>query len=490
MINTLRYLLLPVLHVLGPVLMGYSSTMLLVLLLSLAKADGAHTAFVLGFAATFSSGLVIWLSTKKYKRELTARHGFLLVTLTWMLVPLFAVIPILTEMPHYTLVRAYFETMSCLTTTGATMMTGLDDLPVSINAWRCLLSWIGGMGLIVLSVAILPLLGVGGAQIIKAETSGPLKEQRLTPRIADTAKALYLIYIGISIACAISYHLAGMSWEDAVMHMMTTVSLSGIAAHDASFQFFNSPEIDAVAVAFMLICGCNFSLHFAAWHGRNIFKYFKDPECLSWIGLTTAMTIAASFILYRYDVYQSIPETIRYAAFTIVSVASTTGYSTADYSLWPLGIPFVMMFSAAFASCAGSTGGGLKMLRILILIKQVRSEFTKLLYPNSVNHVTLAGKPIDAKVSSAVLSYVLVWFVSVFIGMTILLFTGLPLIDAFSASIASITNLGPGLGSIGPAGNYSNFTEFQLAVSTFLMLVGRLEIFTVFVLFTKNFWKV
>lgn len=489
MLNTLRYLLFPVLHVLGPVLIGYSSTMLLIFFLSLIKADGAHTAFIWGFAATFFSGLVIWISTKKYKRELTARHGFLLVTITWMLVPLFAVIPILNELPHYTLIQAYFETMSCLTTTGSTMMTGLDDLPVSINAWRCFLSWMGGMGLIVLSVAILPLLGVGGAQIIKAELSGPLKEQRLTPRIADTAKALYLIYIGISVACAISYHLAGMSWEDAIMHMMTTVSLSGIGTHDSSFQFFDTPEIDAVAVVFMLVCGCNFSLHFAAWRSRNILRYLKDPECLSWFGLTTLMTIVISFILYSSGYYQNIPETVRYTAFTVVSVASTTGYSTADYSTWPLGIPFIMMFSAAFASCAGSTGGGLKMIRILILIKQVKSEFTKLLYPSSVNHVTLGGKAIDEKVSFAVLAYVLVWFITIFIGMTSLLFTGLPLIDAFSASIASITNLGPGLGSIGPSGNYSNFTEPQLAVATFLMLVGRLEIFTVFILFTRNFWK-
>lgn len=305
MFNTIRYLLLPVLNASGPVFIWLAAALLIPFTLSVSKQDGAADSFLTCFLITLATGVVLMLLTRRWRRELTSRHGFLLVTLIWTSVPLFGTIPFIIERPDMSFAQLYFEMMSCLTTTGATVFTGLDKLPVSLNGWRCFLSWIGGMGLIVLSVAILPLLGVGGSQIIKAETTGPLKEHRLTPRIADTAKALYIIYLGVSVACAISYHLAGMEWEDAIMHMMTTVSLSGIGTHDASFAYFNSPAVDAVAIVFMLISGFNFSLHFMVWRRRNFLIYLQDAEAKAWIATAALMSALTIIVLADAHVYET-----------------------------------------------------------------------------------------------------------------------------------------------------------------------------------------
>ncbi|MBS6615698.1 MAG: TrkH family potassium uptake protein, partial [Sutterella wadsworthensis] len=349
MFNTIRYLLLPVLNASGPVFIWLAAALLIPFTLSVSKQDGAADSFLTCFLITLATGVVLMLLTRRWRRELTSRHGFLLVTLIWTSVPLFGTIPFIIERPDMSFAQLYFEMMSCLTTTGATVFTGLDKLPVSLNGWRCFLSWIGGMGLIVLSVAILPLLGVGGSQIIKAETTGPLKEHRLTPRIADTAKALYIIYLGVSVACAISYHLAGMEWEDAIMHMMTTVSLSGIATHDASFAYFNSPAVDAVAIVFMLISGFNFSLHFMAWRRRNFLIYLQDAEAKAWIATAALMSALTIIVLADAHVYETSAETVRHALFSVVSVITTTGYATVDYASWPLGLPVLLLVAAAFS---------------------------------------------------------------------------------------------------------------------------------------------
>lgn len=488
--NTLRYLLFPVLHALGPVLLWFGLIMLIPWGVSVTQHDGADGAFLQGMLLTFAAGGAMTLLTRRYRLELTARHGFLLVTLVWTLVPLLAVVPIMIELPQYSLAQVYFETMSCLTTTGATMMTGLDDLPVSINGWRCFLSWMGGMGLIVLSVAILPLLGVGGAQIIKAETSGPLKETRLTPRIADTAQALYLIYFGLSVILAVLYHFAGMSWDDAIMHMMTTMSLSGISPHDSSFAYYSNPLIETVAVVFMVICGFNFSLHFAAWHRRSLATYLHDAEARGWVGALTALTLITAATLWIQGIYDSPLTALRHAAFSVVSAASTTGFATEDWSTWPSALPILILLSSGCFSCAGSTGGGLKMIRLIIATKVAKREFLRLLYPNAVLPLTIGRASIDDKIAFAVIIFILVWVFSVF-GITIaLLLAGLPMEAAISATLACITNLGPGLGEIGPSGNYASLTDPQLAICTFAMLIGRLEIFTVFTLFTRSFWRV
>lgn len=490
MINTIRYLLLPVLNTSGPVFIWLAGALLIPFTLSVSKHDGAADSFLICLLITLATGLALMLFTRRWRRELTSRHGFLLVTLIWTAVPLFGTIPFILERPDMSFAQLYFEMMSCLTTTGATVFTGLDQLPVSLNGWRCFLSWIGGMGLIVLSVAILPLLGVGGSQIIKAETTGPLKEHRLTPRIADTAKALYIIYLGVSIACAVSYHLAGMNWEDAIMHMMTTVSLSGIATHDASFGYFNSPAVDAVAIAFMMVSGFNFSLHFLAWRRKNFLIYFQDAEAKAWITTVVLMSALTIIVLADAHIYESSIETVRHSLFAVVSVITTTGYSTVDYASWPLGLPIFLLIAAAFATCAGSTGGGIKMIRLLIILGMIRRELTKLLYPKAVVPLTLNKAPIDEKICVAVLAYFMTWLASFVIGTAVLLLTGLSPTNAISSAWAMLTNIGPGLDAVGPTGNYSALSDIQLSVCSFLMLIGRLEIFTVFALFTRNFWRI
>ena len=479
----------PVLHVLGPVLVWFGATMLIPLGLSWLKADGAAASFAWSAGITAASGLVLWMLFSRFKRELTARHGFLLVTLSWTSIAAFSALPIVLIEPQYNFTHAFFEAMSCLTTTGATMMTGLDKLPISLNGWRCFLSWMGGMGLIVLSVAILPLLGVGGAQVMKAETSGPLKESRLTPRIAETARSLYAIYFGISVACTLAYHFAGMDWDDAVMHMMTTVSLSGISSHDASYAYFNNPWVDLSAIIFMVICGLNFSLHFTAWHKKNPLLYFLDAEARAWVSTLVVLTAVCTLVLLKKGIYSDGLDALRAAAFSVASAASTTGYATVDYSLWPMPIPFLIMMSAAFASCAGSTGGGPKMIRMIVLVKQFFRECLSLMTPMRVVPLIVGKTVITAPILQGIYAYFWIWTMSVTIGSFALMTTGLPPLESFSGTIACITNLGPGLGTVGPVGNYAALTDAQLGILSFLMLIGRLEIFTVLILFTKGFWR-
>ena len=489
--SIITYLIFPVLHVLGPVLIWFGAVMLIPYGVSLYKADGADFVFAQSAAATITIGLLLTIAFWKFKREMTAQHGFLVVTLSWTAIAAAATLPIMLYLPQYSFIEAFFETMSCLTTTGATMMTDIDGLPISINGWRCLLAWIGGMGLIVFSVAILPLLGVGGAQIMKAEMSGPLKETRLTPRIAETARALYLIYFGLSVVSTIAYHLAGMDWDDAVMHMMTTVSLSGISPHDASFGYFNNPAVDLVAIVFMAICGCNFAMHFLVWRKRNPLLYFRDPETLGWFGVLASLTAILTLVLMHDGIETAASDALRTAAFVVFSTASTTGYTHPDlaYSAWPPALTYLLMGSAAFSTCAGSTGGGIRMIRVIILLKEVSREFKHLLMPNAVFPLMVGRTVISRNIFSAVCVYFIVWILSISIGSIALMISGLGTIEALSSAYACITNLGIPLGALEAAGNFSSLTDLQLGICTFLMLLGRLELFTVLILFTRAFWR-
>ena len=489
--SIITYLICPVLHVLGPVLIWFGAVMLIPYGVSLYKADGADFVFAQSAAATISIGLLLTIVFWKFKREMTAQHGFLVVTLSWTSIAAAATLPIMLYLPQYGFIQAFFETMSCLTTTGASMMNDLEGLPVSINGWRCLLAWIGGMGLIVFSVAILPLLGVGGAQIMKAEMSGPLKETRLTPRIAETARALYMIYFGLSVASAIAYHLAGMEWEDAIMHMMTTVSLSGISPHDASFGYFNSQAVNLVAVIFMAICGCNFAMHFVVWRRRNPFLYLRDPETLGWFGVLAALTTVMTLYFLRTGVETTTWEAILSAAFVVFSTASTTGYTNPDlaYAMMPPALTLILMASAAFATCAGSTGGGIRMVRVIILLKEVSREFRHLLMPNAVLPLKVGGYVVSRNIFAGVCVYLIVWMLSIAAGSLSLMISGFEPIDAFSTAYACITNLGLALGSLESAGNFASLSNIQLSICTFLMLLGRLELFTVLILFTRTFWR-
>ena len=451
--------------------------------------DGARWVFQESILITIGCGLLMWLVTRRYKRELQIRDGFLLVVLVWSVLPVFAMLPLLFYLPELNVSKAYFEAVSGLTATGGTVLTGLDALPPSINLWRGEMVWLGGMGLIVLAVAILPLLGVGGRQMLKAETPGPMKENKLTPRIAETAKGLWLVYAGLTLACMAAYKWAGMNWFDAVMHAFTTLGLGGFSSHDASYGYWNSPLIESVAIVFMLIAGINFATHFLAWRAKSLTSYRYDPEMGAFIVFVLVSCVGFAGYLWLSDVYSDPLTALRYASFNIVSIATTTGYSSTDYSLWPIFIPLWMLFLSGFCTSSGSTGGGIKMIRARILYQQVYREMITIMHPSAVTPATLGRGVISNRIIFAVLVFMFVYVSSIVLMALILTLSGLDVITAFSAAVACINNLGPGLGQIGPATTYASLTDFQTWVCSFAMLLGRLEFFTLLVVFTPAFWR-
>jgi trk system potassium uptake protein len=480
---------LPVLNVLGYVVMIFSATLLVPLGFAFATGDEALHDYDIALLTTVGSGVLLIVSTRGHKRELQPRDGFLLVTLVWTVLPAFASLPLLLHIPGISFTDAYFEAMSGLTATGATVLSGLDHLPISINVWRTFLQWIGGMGILVLAVAILPLLGVGGAQVFRAEFPGPLKEAKLTPRIADTAKALYTIYFALSVACFFAYRWAGMDWADAFMHMCSTMGLGGFSSHDASFGYWNSPTIEAVAVVFMLLAGINFSLHFLAFRRRSLVSYVRDPEFRAFVFTLAAAAGVVTVYLMAHDVYEDVWTSFRYAIFNTVSLATTTGYASTDYWLWPAFAPVLFLFLGGFTACAGSTGGGIKMIRGLVLLKQARREMTRILHPRSINPVIVGRDVIGNNVIFAILAFMLVYGAATIWLTFVMLLTGLDVVTAFSAVVACINNIGPGLNLVGPSSNYGVLTPLQTWVCTFAMLIGRLELFSVLVLLTPGFWR-
>lgn len=362
-------------------------------------------------------------------------------------------------------------------------------LPPSINLWRTEMVWMGGMGLIVLAVAILPLLGVGGRQMFKAETPGPMKDTRLTPRIAETAKGLWLVYAGITLACASAYKLAGMTWLDAVMHAFTTIGLGGFSSHDASFAHWNSPLIESVAIFFMLIAGMNFATHFLVWREKTLSPYRHDPEAFLFITIILVSCLMLTLYLWIMGVYPDLPTALRYASFNTVSVATTTGYSNTDYNLWPIFAPLWMLLLCCFCSSSGSTGGGVKMIRAQLLFKQVFREMIVIMHPQAVSPVKVSNNVVPNRIVYAVLAFLSIYLASI-VSMTLTLaFSGLDVITAFSTVVACINNLGPGLNQVGPATTFAGLTNFQTWVCSFTMLLGRLELFTLLVVFIPAFWR-
>ncbi len=451
--------------------------------------DDAEEAFVISAAVTLAAGLLMSLATRRFRRELLPRDGFLLVTLVWLLLPLFGSLPLLMAIPGLNFTTAYFEAVSGFTATGATALSGLDTLPLSLNVWRCFMMFVGGLGIVVLAVAILPLLGVGGSQLFKAETAGPMKDQKLTPRIADTARAIWVSYGLLSLACLWSYHAAGMSWVDAFVHMCTTVSLGGFSRYDASFGHWNSPAIEAVAMLFMMLSGVNLVLYFVSWRARSLLPLLRNAEAQAFVAAVLGSIVLIAGYLTVNGAYADFGQALRHTAFHVVSVATTTGYATLDYALWPTFAPFLMILLGCFATCAGSTGGGIKMVRMLLLLKQSRRELIRILHPNAVTPVMLGRVAVSDRVMHSVIAYMMMYGASL-VGLTmLLLFSGLDAVSAFTAVIACVNNIGPGLGEVGPAVNYGSLSDFQTWVCTFAMLLGRLELLTVLVLFTPSFWR-
>ena len=439
----------PVLNALGHVVLMFAATLLVPWIFAVVGDDGAQRSFDIALFVTAGCGLALMLSTRRFKRDLQTRDGFLLVTLVWTVLPAFATLPLLLRLPDLSFTDAYFEAMSGLTATGSTVLSGLDQLPLSINIWRHLMVWIGGMGILVLVVAILPVLGVGGAQAFKAEITGPMKETKLTPRIADTAKALYAIYFVLSLACFLAYRAAGMSWTDALMHMGSTMGLGGFSSHDASFAYWDSPAIESVAIVFMMLAGFSFLLHFVGWRQRSLWPYWRDSEARAYVFTLIITVLTITVFLVVQNVYSDWGTSFRYALFNAVSVATTTGYSNVDYNLWPMFAPLLMLFVAGFATCAGSTGGGIKMVRAIILIKQARREATRVLHPRAINPVCIGSKVIENNVIFAVLAFMLVYGGAIIWLTFLLLLSGLDVTTAFTAIVACVNNTGPGLNQVG-----------------------------------------
>lgn len=475
-------------RILGLLLALFSITLLPPLVIAWWTQDGAILAFSMALLITITLGLALWLPVRKVKKELRLRDGFVVVVLFWAVLGLTGAAPlVLSDNPHMSFTDAAFESLSALTTTGATVITGIDALPTSILFYRQELQWLGGMGIIVLAVAILPLLGIGGMQLYRAETPGPIKDSKLTPRITQTAKALWYIYLTLTVSCAMLYWAAGMTFFDAVTHSFSTVSIGGFSTHDLSIGYFNNKLIDAIAVVFMLIAGINFTLHFLAWRNMNLKPYLYDTEFKAYISvLIVICIICCTYLLYQ-NVYKDPLTAITHGIFQTISIATTTGYTTATYQSWPNFLPVLLLFASFFGACAGSTGGGLKVIRVVLLYKQGIREIKRLVHPNAIIHIKLGDRPVQESIINAVWGFFAAYVAVFAIMMLLLMATGLNQVTAFSAMAACMNNLGPGLGDVSAHyGDINNVAKWILCVA---MLLGRLEIFTLLVLLTPMFWQ-
>jgi trk system potassium uptake protein TrkH len=447
--------------------------------------DFVYNFIVTGFV-TFLIGCFLFFLASEKNGDLRTKDGFIITIFFWTVLGFFGSIPFyLAELEGVSYIDSLFESISGLTTTGATVLVGLDDMPKSLLFYRQLLQWLGGMGIIVLAVAVLPLLGVGGMQLYKAETPGPLKDSKLTPRITETAKALWFVYLSMTISCSVLYKYFGMSWFDAVCHAFSTISIGGFSTHDDSFAFFSNSGLRWTAIIFMVISGINFALHYLAWTKKRLFHYFYDSEVKLYLSLLTSTALITYLTLYfSENIYD---EMVVDSVFQAVSIGTTTGFLTSNYSNWPLFVPIMLLIAAFIGACAGSTGGGIKVIRALILIRQGSSEITKLIHPNAVVTIKFGRKSLDPRVSESVWGFFAVYVATFLIILMFLLSQSNDFLTAFSAVGATLNNLGPGLGAVSE--NYKEITDGSKLALCIAMLLGRLEIFTLLLLFTPAFWR-
>ena len=478
-----------IIHIFGLVIMGFSGLMATCLLTSTIAEDGATTAFLQGTLITLLSGALMFIPTLRMPKKVSRQAGFLLVAITWSLTPVFCAIPMLLYMPQISFTDAYFEVASGLTTTGATVLSGLDSLPMSINLWRHELNWIAGMGIIIFAVAILPILGIGGMQLYMAEAPGSVKESDLPPRIAQTAKALWLVYAGISIACIIALRLAGMDWFDAICHAFAAMSLGGFSTHDSNVGFFNSLPIEVVLTIFQLLAAINFATHFIAIKKRSFNPYVDDMEARAFLALVLGSCVIAAAVLWKAGTYPDFFTALRHASFNLVTIATDCGFATQDFNLWPIFVPMWMLFLSCLSASSGSTGGGIRMIRTIILLKQARLELFKFIHPYAVKPLKIGDMVVSSNIVTSVTGFIFLYFMCIVILVFALLLSGLDFITAFSAVIACFNNAGPGLNLVGPATNYGVLSDFQTNVCTFAMLLGRVQIFSIVILFVPEFWR-
>jgi len=475
-------------RILGLLLMMFSLTMLPPIVFSVYYDDHSWLPFVEGFGLTLAAGILIWLPVHRSRKDLRLRDGFLVVAAFWTVLGTFGAAPLyFADGLSLSITDAVFESMSGLTTTGATILTGLDELPVSILYYRQQLQWLGGMGIIVLAVAVLPMLGVGGMQLYRAETPGPVKDTKLTPRITETAKALWYVYLAFTISCMLAYRLAGMGWFDALCHAFSTVAIGGFSTHDASMGYFDSGMVDCVAIVFMFVAGINFSLHFFAWRYVSIKHYFQDPEFKAYSFMLLALSAVVVLALFDSRGLDDAGATFINGVFQAVSIATTTGFTTENFALWPAALPVLLVFASFIGGCAGSTAGGIKVIRWLLIYKQGAREVKRLVHPNAEIPVKLGNSAIQPRVVDAVWGFFSVYIIVFGVMLLVMMSTGLDQVTAFSAVAATLNNLGPGLGDV--TSGFMSLSDTAKWVSVAGMLLGRLEIFTLLVLVTPTFWR-
>jgi trk system potassium uptake protein TrkH len=481
--------ILTIIHIFGLVTMGFSGLMATCLLTSKIAEDGATHAFLQGTLITLLLGILMFVPTLRVPKKVSRQAGFLLVAITWSLIPVFCTLPLMFYLPALSFIEAYFEVVSALTTTGATVLSGIDQLPMSINLWRHELCWIAGMGIIIFAIAILPILGIGGMQLYKAESPGTVKESDLPPRVAQTAKALWTVYAGITLACIIALRLAGMNWFDAICHAFAAMSLAGFSTHDSSIGFFDSLPIEMVLTLFQLLAAINFATHFIAIRRRTFHPYIDDMEVRAFLILMLGSCIGAASVLWQAGTYPGFFTALRHATFNLVTIATDCGFSTKDFNQWPVFVPMWMLFLSCVSASSGSTGGGIRMIRTIILMKQARLELFKFIHPSAIKPLKIGDTVISNDIVTSVTGFIFLYFMSIVILVFMLLLSGMDFISAFSAIIACFNNAGPGLNQVGPATTYASLSEFQKATCIFAMLLGRVQIFSIIILFVPEFWK-
>ena len=459
----------------------FSLSYIFPIIISLIFDDGATELFIYTLLGVGLIGLVGLLATRKVDNELSQKDGFVIIVLFWVVLCFAGSIPF--YLSGMNAIDSIFESMSGITTTGATVISNLDTLPESLLFYRQLLQWMGGMGLIVLAIAVMPLLGIGGGQIYKTEIPGAMGEQKLTPRIKETAQVLWLIYLGLTVLCAILYYLGGMGSFDAVSHAMSTVAIGGFSTHNDSIGHFNSIAIETICIVFMLLSAFSFTLHYFAVFKKKPLKYFYDPEIRFFMSILAIIFIICAMISNMSNYGPNLRE----LAFHSVSMLTTTGFSISNSSEWPFSISFILLIGAFIGACAGSVGGGVKSWRVLIMINHAHKNLMRIIHPNSVISLKIGTKNVNDEVATSVWGFFSIYIISFIILLLFVLITGVDFESAFSAVGACLNNLGPGLGIVSE--NYANINSTSKGILAFAMLLGRLEIFTLLVILTPMFWS-
>jgi len=473
-------------RLLGIFLVIFAATLLPPAAIAWYTNDGQLDNFLLSQGLLVLLGLVFWLPGRGHTGNLRTREAFVVVTLFWSVIGLTAALPLVLGL-DISITDAAFEAVSGFTTTGATVLSGLDSMPPSILMYRQQLQWLGGAGVIVLAIAILPMLGVGGMQLFRAETAGPMKDEKITPRITQTARALWGIYVGFTIACALAYWAAGMSMFDAVAHSFSTVSTAGFSTYDASLAYFDSVAIETIAIVFMLLGGVSFNVHFIVLRMRSARVYWHDTQTAVFFAVVAALTLIIALTLYATGHFGDIGTALRHSAFQVASVITTSGFSTDDFSIWPLFLPVLLIFTSFIGGCAGSTAGGMKVIRIIILAKEGSRELWRLLHPSIIRPIKLGGRALPERVIDAVWGFFALYIAVFTFLMLLVMATGVDQVTAFGAVASALNNLGPGLGEVGMS--FAPLNDAATWICTFAMLLGRLEIFTILALLSPMFWR-